>query len=123
MEWYIILIIVLGVIALLGVIVYITLKTKRNKQIKEADEAVEQKVETSASHLSTCFGGNDNIVEIKQSGSRVNVLVKDPAKVDKEAIDKELSSVMYMGNKIVFIIGSKSEDFSRLLQENIEKAK
>ena len=123
MEWYIILIIVLGVIALLGVIIYITLKTKRNKQIKEADEAVEQKVETSASHLSTCFGGNDNIVEIKQSGSRVNVLVKDPAKVDKEAIDKELSSVMYMGNKIVFIIGSKSEDFSRLLQENIEKAK
>ncbi len=123
MEWYIILIIVLGVIALLGVIIYIILKTKRNKQIKEADEAVDLKVETSASHLSTCFGGNDNIVEIKQSGSRVNVLVADPAKVDKEAIDKELSSVMYMGNKIVFIIGSKSEDFSRLLQENIEKTK
>ena len=123
MEWYFIFLIVAGSLVLGCLLLVLILKIRRNQKIKESEAAVNEKVESTASHLSTCFGGNDNIVEIKQSGSRVNVTLKDPSKVDKTAIDKELNSVMYMGNKVVFVIGSKSEDFSRLLQENIEKTK
>ena len=123
MEWYIILIIVLAAILVVGAAVFIILKINKNNKIKKSEEEVNQKVEESASHLALCFGGNDNIVEITQTGSRVTVLLEDPSKVNKEEIAKELSSVMYMGKKVVFVIGSKSEDFSRLLQENINKTK
>ena len=50
-------------------------------------------------------------------GSRVTVLIKDIEKVNKEEIQKQFDSVMFMGNKIVFVIGSMSEEFSALLKE------
>ncbi len=110
-------------ITIVALIVFFVIKTIRLSKIRKSDEEANERVEQSAGNLSTCFGGNDNIVSISQQGSRVTVLLKNPELIDKEAISKELSSVMYMGSKVVFVIGSKSEEFSRLLKENIDKQK
>lgn len=110
-------------ITVVALTVFFVIKTIRLSKIRKSDEEANERVEQSAGNLSTCFGGNDNIVSISQQGSRVTVLLKNPELIDKEAISKELSSVMYMGSKVVFVIGSKSEEFSRLLKENIDKQK
>ena len=119
----IVLIIIIVVCCLLFVAlgVIVALKVSKNKKIRLSEEKANQKVQEAASHLSLCFGGNDNIESISQKESRVTILVKDMSLVEKTKIDEELPSVMYMGNKIVFVIGSKSEDFSKLLKENIGK--
>lgn len=121
MELYqIILICVAVIIVIVGVIIAIFI-IRKNKKIKESNLAADKKVEQSASHLSTCFGGSKNIVSISQKGSRVTLIVNDISLVDKETISKELPQVMYMNNKIVFVIGSMSEEFSKLLKDNIDK--
>lgn len=114
--------VVVGILVV-ALIVFLVVRAVRLSKIRKSDEEANERVEQSAGNLSTCFGGNDNIVSISQQGSRVTVLLKNPELIDKEAIDKELSSVMYMGSKVVFVIGSKSEEFSRLLKENIDKQK
>ena len=89
----------------------------------QEDQKIEEKVKTSAKELSDKFGGRENIVEIVQKGSRVIVTVKDPVAVDKDEISRSLDSVMFMSNKIVFVIGTKSEQFKALLEENVGKSK
>lgn len=116
-----IVVIVICCVLIIALGIIIAFKVSKNKKIRLSEEKANQKVEEAASHLSLCFGGNDNIESVSQKGSRVTILVKDMSLVEKTKIDEELSSVMYMGNKIVFVIGSKSEDFSKLLKENIEK--
>ena len=118
-PWMYALIVVLAVLVVLAVVL-IVLKVVKNKRIKESERKADAKIEESASHLSLLFGGKENIKQISSRGSRVSLEVVDTSKIEKEAITKELDSVMFMGNKIVFIIGSKSEEFERLLSENID---
>ncbi len=121
MNPIIIVCIAVGCAVLVALIVFLILYIHKKQKIKASEEAADRKVVETAGKLFLCFGGNENILSIQQKGSRVSVLLKDISLVNKEEINKELSSVMFMNNKVVFIIGSKSEDFSRLLQENISK--
>jgi phosphotransferase system IIB component len=121
MQTWLIAVIAAAAVLLLLVIILVVLKINKNHRIKASEVAVNEKVKETASTLSTSFGGNENIQEITTRGSRVTVMVKDPAKVDKETIGKNLDSVMYMGNKVVFIIGEKSEEFQKLLSQNINR--
>lgn len=105
---------------ILGTALYLAI---RHFQRKKQDEEVEEKVKTSAKEISDKFGGRENIVEITQRGSRVIVAVKDPLRVDKDEIAATLDSVMFMDKKIVFVIGTKSEQFKKLLEENVGKSK
>ena len=111
-----------GAVVIVGLMLFFVIrKVRQDKKRKQSEIAVNQKVEESADKLSGCFGGKDNILSISQKGSRVSVSVKDIQLVDHDEINKELSSVMFMNNKVVFVIGSKSEEFSKLLQANIDK--
>ncbi len=121
MKVWMYVLIALAVCLVVGALIGVILAINKKKRIKESEKKVEEKIQTSASHLSTLFGGKDNILEITSRGSRVSVTLKDMNIVDKDAIMKELDSCMFMGNRIVFIIGSKSADFEKLLSENIEK--
>lgn len=120
---WIIVIAVAASLVLLALLCFIIMKINRRKQIEASENAAAEKVRSAASHLSSLFGGNENILQISSKGSRVTVTVKDPSAVEKKEIDKTLDSVMYMGNKVVFIIGEKSEEFQKLLSENIDKQK
>ena len=121
MEPYVYIIIAVAAALLIALVVLGIIRYNKKKKIEAADKAVDEKVEQSASKLALCFGGNDNIKQITTAGSRVTVLLEDPTKVNKEEINQELANVMFMGNKVVFVIGSKSEDFSNLLKENTGK--
>lgn len=121
MKWYIILIIILICVLLLLAVIITIFKINKSKKIRESNSSADLKVKNAALNLGACFGGKENIKEIKTIGSRVSIIVEDISKVDKEKINGELSSVMYMGNKIICIIGSKSEEFSALLKEYTNK--
>lgn len=121
MNIYVIIAIAVAGVVLIGLAFFAIHKVNYNSRKKKAEIAIDKKVEDSAGKLSSCFGGKENIESISQKGSRVVVIVKDNSLVDKDEINKELSSVMFMNNKIVFVIGSKSEEFSKLLQENVDK--
>ena len=123
MEPYVIaLIVVFSILGALLIALGIAILV-RNLVRKKQDQIVEEKVKTSAKELSDKFGGRDNIVEITQRGSRVIVSVREPLKVHKDEITATLDSVMFMDKKIVFVIGTKSEQFKKLLEENVGKAK
>ena len=121
-SWQIALIVVFSILGalLLGTAIFFVVDKMRKRH---EDQKIEEKVKTSAKELSDKFGGRENIVEIVQKGSRVIVTVKDPVAVDKDEISRSLDSVMFMSNKIVFVIGTKSEQFKALLEENVGKSK
>lgn len=121
-AWQIALIVVFSILGalLLGTAIFFAVDKMRKRH---EDQKIEEKVKTSAKELSDKFGGRENIVEIVQKGSRVIVTVKDPVAVDKDEISRSLDSVMFMSNKIVFVIGTKSEQFKALLEENVGKSK
>ena len=121
-AWQIALIVVFSILGalLLGTAIFFVVDKMRKRH---KDQKIEEKVKTSAKELSDKFGGRENIVEIVQKGSRVIVTVKDPVAVDKDEISRSLDSVMFMSNKIVFVIGTKSEQFKALLEENVGKSK
>ncbi len=123
METYVI--VLIAVFSALGAILIATgiVLLVRHLIHKKQDRIVDEKVKSSAKELSDKFGGRDNIVEITQRGSRVIVSVRDPLKVHKEEITSALDSVMFMDKKIVFVIGTKSELFKTLLEENVGKTK
>lgn len=109
-----------GLLAIIIAAIIIVVIIKKHKMIEKSNQEADDKVSEVASTISKCFGEN-NIEDITQNNSRVTLIVKDIAKVNKEEIKKELDSVMYMGNKIVFVVGSKSEEFYKLLKENLSK--
>ena len=116
---YVILAVVIVIILVaLFLIIRILLK---NANKKKAEEHVDKTIASSTSQLADKFGGKANIEKIQTSMSRVTVIVKNPTIIDKEGINSILPGCMYMGSKIVFVIGSDSEKFKKLLEENVDK--
>lgn len=92
----------------------------RKRNIKKSDLKVDEKIKESTSSVASYFGGKKNIKEILSKGSRVSVEVEDIKLVDRPQISAHFESVIFMGNKIVFVVGSKSESFAEELQNNIK---
>lgn len=115
---YIVLGSVAGVLILIALIIFIVLLASKKKKVRLSNEAANRRVEESAKEVSSCFGGKENILSVTQQGSRVTLVRKDPSLADKEKINACFKDCRYRGNKIVFIIGSKSEEFKKLLEEN-----
>ncbi len=109
------------VVVVAVVVVLIVLHLNKKKKIAESEKKADEKIKSSAAEVSDKFGGRDNIKDISSKGSRVTVRVIDAEKVDKKAITETLEQVMFMGEKVVFVIGSKSEEFKQLLEENVDK--
>lgn len=64
------------------------------------------------------LGNKENIKEVSAIGSRVNLVLFDKEKIDREKL-KELgvSSVLIMSNKVTLVIEDKAE----IIAENIQK--
>jgi len=107
-------------LVLLAVLLVLLLVQQRKKRaIEESERAAKQKIASSTSALSEEFGGNDNIVSITRAASRVTVVLRDSEKAEKEKIEQDWESVLFMGNKVVFVIGSKAAEFEELLSEKV----
>lgn len=113
----------LGALAAVALLVVGLLFLLRHFRRKKAEQVVEEKVKTSAKTIADKFGGRENILEIVQRGSRVVVTVKDPLLVHQKEIQDAVESVMFMANKVVLVIGTKSEQFKSLLEESVGKTK
>lgn len=115
--------ILIGVLiaVVLVILIIVILKLVKNNKRKKAEEKVDKTLKESTDKLADKFGGKDNIEKIQKSLSRVTVIVKDLSLVNKDGIKEIFESCMFMGNKIVFVIGSDSEKFKSLLEENFDK--
>lgn len=85
------------------------------RKVKAGEQKAQAQLTQATDSLADKFGGKDNIKAIQQAGSRVSVLLWDPSKVDKAGIQAVISNAMFMGNKVVFVIGSDSKKFQELL--------
>lgn len=106
----------LAVIILLLVLI---LKKKQKKKYLQQEQKVQQEINKSTDQLTPLFGNNDNIKQITNRGSRTTVEVKDIAKIDEDKIKSTFEEVMFMGNKIIFVIGEKSATFAKMLEDKI----
>ncbi len=121
-PWLIAVIAASAAVVVIVAAVIIILRVIKHNKIKKSNEEADQIVNEKAKEVSDSFGGKENIVSIQSSGSRVTVLVENPDIVNRDEINNSLENVMFMGKKIVFVIGSKSETFKELLEENIGKS-
>ncbi len=122
MEPWLIAVIAVCAAVVVAVVVLVAAWALRRGKIKKSNAEADQVVNEKAKEVSDSFGGKDNITSIRSSGSRVTVTVENPDIVNRDEINASLENVMYMGNKIVFVIGSKSETFKELLEENTGKS-
>ena len=110
----------LFVIITLILAIYLVKQNKKKKK-ENAEKKIDSEIKEVTSSLKDKFGGKDNILEISSKGSRVTVLLKDISLINKDEINKTFDNVMFMSNKVVFLIGSDSEKFKQLLEDNISK--
>lgn len=109
--------------AVIVIIVIVAIVLARKHKARQADIEVEAKIDSTTTTLADSFGGRDNIEEVTQTGSRVTVKVRDPLRVDKGKIQSVIPNGMFMGNKIVFVIGSQSRTFQEMLDEKINQTR
>ena len=119
MPTYVYIIIIAVAAVLLAVAIFFIIRSSiKRKKIRKSNEEANKKVEDSAKTIAGAFGGKSNIISITKQGSRVTLELKDPSLADKEKINTEFKDARYRGNKITLIIGSRSEEFRKLLEEN-----
>lgn len=99
----------------------VIIRSIHKKKIRESETAVNKVLESSTTSLAEQFGGSKNIQSIDKRGSRVTVLVHDKSLIDEKKIQESWESVLFMQNKIVFVIGTKSGQFEELLKAKASK--
>ena len=66
------------------------------------------------------LGEKENIKEVSATRSRLNVVLEDNEKVDKELLKKlGVTSVLTMSNKITLLIEGKAEEVAASIQKNL----
>jgi phosphotransferase system IIB component len=118
--WLKILIIVVSCVATIIIALVITGLFIKKHNINKSQKIVQDKISEATDELATKFGGKDNIENITKNLSRVTVEVKDVNLVNKDEINETFEGVMFMGNKIVFVVGSSSDDFLKQLADKIK---
>ena len=121
---YLWIIIVVGAAILLAVgikVVVFIIAYNNSKKEKESEKEVSDKIESSTNELSSLFGNSDNVESINSSSSRVTITVKDTSKLDTKKIEEQFKDVLFTGNKVIFVVGEKAEDFSNQLKNKIFK--
>ncbi len=68
--------------------------------------------------LAIALGGKENVVSAKENMSRINVIVKDPTIVDKDAITKlGAKGIVEVDNEFKIILGNDSRKLSKLIKD------
>ncbi len=68
--------------------------------------------------LVSALGGKENVVSVKENMSRINVVVKDPSIVDKDAITKlGAKGIVEVDNEFKIILGNDSTKLSKLIKD------
>lgn len=116
-------VIIISLCVSFGVVILITLITlflhlHKKYKIKKSDQSINEKIHSEADQLIQALGGKDNIKEVKVMGSRVRVTLHDFSKANRDQILTLHNSVLFMNDKITFVIGTFSEHFAKSLTDN-----
>lgn len=115
----IIILIIIGVIAVIGIII-VTLALIHKKREELNNKRIEESIDSSTRELASLFGTRHNIKEVTTSGSRVSITVFDPDLLNTNEIKNKFQDVLFTGNKVVFVVGEKAEEFASKLKINIK---
>ena len=120
MEWYHILLIVLGAIVLIGLmvflIIYLSSKSSKSKSLGKAKELYNKIVIT--------FGGIKNIDNVTVNGSRLSIILKDTSYINNETLQQmtnEGFGVVKTSKKITLVIGEMAEYYYLQIQKELDK--
>ena len=65
-----------------------------------------------------CFGGKNNIINVEENMSRINVKVKDPSIVDKDGIQKlGAKGIVEIQDEFKIILGPNSKKIRKYLKD------
>lgn len=107
-PWLIALFIVAGVLIIVTVVMVIIFLKKRKT------------VKVDNSIWIDNLGGKDNIENVSQVGSRINLVLKDKEVINKDKL-KELGvkSILVMSNKVTLVVESNAEDIAKAINDGI----
>ena len=109
-PWYLIALFVATGILMIATVVVIIIFLKKKKIVK-----------VDNSLWIDNLGGKDNIENVNQVGSRINLVLKDKEMINKDNL-KELGvkSVLVMSNKVTLVIESNAEDIAKAIEEALK---
>ena len=112
-NWLFLIPIILIVLLLVAmVVVSLVIRNKKKKA-----NTLESKVSLDNNKWVNALGGKDNVVSIEAKGSRMIVVAKDYAIINKDELhDLGVVSVISSQNKITLVLKEKAENISNLLQ-------
>lgn len=120
MEWYHILLIVIGSIIVLGAIVFLILflssKSSKAKSLGQAKGLYVKIIET--------FGGINNILEVSVNGSRLSISLKDTSYINNDTLQvmtNEGFGVVKTSKKITLVIGEMATHYYKAIQKELDK--
>ena len=108
-PWLIVLFVATGVLMIATVVVIIIFLKKR--KVAKVDNSLW--IEN--------LGGRENIDNVTQVGSRINLVLKDKELINKDNL-KELGvkSVLVMSNKVTLVVENNAEDIAEAINEALK---
>lgn len=104
----------LGVVGLIIVVLLLCFFLSKKNGKKEPS-----KIRGNKSEYIDSFGGNDNLVDYKLIGSRIEVHLKDYSKLDKEKLKSAgVDGFILMSNKLTLVLkGDAKEVYKKIFNE------
>lgn len=104
----------LGVVGLIIVVLLLCFFLSKKKGKKEPN-----KIRGNKSEYIDSFGGNDNLVDYKLIGSRIEVHLKDYSKLDKEKLKSAgVDGFILMSNKLTLVLkGDANEVYKKIFND------
>ena len=101
-------------VILIGILIVVLVLLKRNKAKKEIEYNQKQNNE-----FIKIFGGKENIVSCEAKGSRLVLVLNDYSLLDEQGLkDNGVTSMSKATNKITLIVGTKSSELEKFIEEN-----
>ena len=101
-------------VILIGILIVVLVLLKRNKAKKEIEYNQKQNNE-----FIKIFGGKENIVSCEAKGSRLVLVLNDYSLLDEQGLkDNGVTSMIKATNKITLIVGTKSSELEKFIQQN-----
>lgn len=101
-------------VILIGILIVALVLLKRNKAKKEIEYNQKQNNE-----FIKIFGGKENIVSCEAKGSRLVLVLNDYSLLDEQGLKNNgVTSMIKATNKITLIVGTKSSELEKFIEEN-----
>lgn len=120
MEWYHILLIVVGSVIAIGLItfliLYLSSKKKKEKTSKQAKGLYAKIVDT--------FGGINNIADVTVNGSRLSLVLKDTSYINNDTLSvmtNEGFGVVKTSKKITLVVGEMAQHYYKAIKKELDK--